>query len=55
VNEAEAGLTSSQLCQLINSLVGGTNRSKLPPPAWPKFKDSYRSYFAFKEELQAFI
>jgi hypothetical protein len=55
VSEAEAGLTSSQLCQLINSLVGGTNPSKLPMPAWPKFDDSYRSYFAFKEELPAFI
>jgi hypothetical protein len=35
-------------------LVGG-NRSKLPPPSWPKFNDSYRSYFAFKDELEAFI
>jgi hypothetical protein len=55
VNQAEASLSSSQLCQLINTLVGGTSRSKLGPPAWPKFNDSYRSYFAFKEELQAFI
>jgi hypothetical protein len=55
VNQAETGLSSSQLCQLINTLVGGTNCSKLLPPAWPKFNDSYRSYFAFKEELQAFI
>jgi hypothetical protein len=55
VSEAEAGMTSSQLCQLINSLVSGTNRSKLPPLALPKFNDSYCSYFAFKEELQAFI
>jgi hypothetical protein len=55
VREAEAGVTSSQLCQLINSLAAGSNRSKLPPPAWPKFNDSYRSYFAFKEELQDFI
>jgi hypothetical protein len=55
VREAKAGMTSSQLCQLINSLAAGSNRSKLPPPAWPKFNDSYRSYFAFKEELQDFI
>jgi hypothetical protein len=55
VSEAETGMTSSQLCQLINSLAAGSNRPKLPPPAWPTFKDSYRSYFAFKEELQDFI
>jgi hypothetical protein len=55
VSETETGMTSSQLCQLINSLAAGSSRPKLPPPAWPKFNDSYRSYFAFKEELQDFI
>jgi Reverse transcriptase (RNA-dependent DNA polymerase) len=35
-------------------LAGGA-RSKLPPPSWPKFNDSYRSFFTFKDELEAFI
>jgi hypothetical protein len=51
---AEAGLSSSQLHQLLTTLAGGA-RSKLPPPSWPKFNDSYRSFFTFKDELEAFI
>jgi hypothetical protein len=54
VTTAEAGLSSSQLQQLLTTLAGGA-RSKLPPPSWPKFNDSYRSFFAFKDELEAFI
>jgi hypothetical protein len=50
----EAGLSSNQLCQLLTMLVSG-NHSKLPPLSWPKFNNSYRSYFAFKDELEAFI
>jgi hypothetical protein len=38
----------------LTTLAGG-NRSKLPLPSWPKFNDSYSSYFAFKDELEAFI
>jgi hypothetical protein len=54
VTTAEAGLSSSQLQQLLTTLAGGA-RSKLPPPSWPKFNNSYRSFFAFKDELEAFI
>jgi hypothetical protein len=52
VTTAEAGLSSSQLQQLLTTLAGGA-RSKLP--SWPRFNDSYRSFFAFKDELEAFI
>jgi hypothetical protein len=51
---AQAGLSNSQLHHLLTTLAGG-NRSKLPPPSWPKFNDSYRSFFTFKDELEAFI
>jgi hypothetical protein len=54
VTTAEAGLSGSQLQQLLTTLAGGVH-SKLPPPSWPKFNDSYRSFFAFKDELEAFI
>jgi hypothetical protein len=50
----DAGLSSSQLCKLLTTLANGSC-SKLPPPSWPKFNDSYLSYFAFKDELEAFI
>jgi hypothetical protein len=29
--------------------------SKRPTPSWPKFKNSYRSCYIFKEELTAYI
>jgi hypothetical protein len=51
---AQAGLSNSQLQQLLTTLAGGA-RSKLPPPSWPKFNDSYPSFFTFKDELEAFI
>jgi hypothetical protein len=54
VTTTEAGLSGSQLQLLLTTLAGGA-RSKLPPPSWPKFNDSYRSFFAFKDELEAFI
>jgi hypothetical protein len=46
VTSAEAGLSNSQLHQLLTTLAGGA-RSKLPPPSWPKFNDSYLSFFTF--------
>jgi hypothetical protein len=46
---AQAGLSNSQLKQLLTTLAGGA-RSKLPPPSWPKFNDSYRSFFTFKDK-----
>jgi hypothetical protein len=54
VTTAEAGLSSSQLQLLLTTLASGA-RSKLPPPSWPKFNHSYRSFFTFKDELEAFI
>jgi hypothetical protein len=48
VTTTEAGLSSSQLQLLLTTLAGGA-RYKLPPPSWPKFNDSYRSFFAFKD------
>jgi hypothetical protein len=47
-------LPISQLQQLLSTLAGSA-RSKLSPPSWPKFNVSYRSFFAFKDELEAFI
>jgi hypothetical protein len=54
VTSAEAGLSNSQLHQLLTTLAGGA-RSKLPPPSWPRFNDSYRSFFTFKDKLEGFI
>jgi hypothetical protein len=51
---AQAGLSNSQLHQLLTTLAGGA-RFKLLQPSWPKFNDSYRSFFTFKDELEAFI
>jgi hypothetical protein len=30
-------------------------QSKLATPEWPKFSDNYRSYYVFKEELEAYV
>jgi hypothetical protein len=46
-------LTGNTVSDLLSVLARG--HSKLPTPSWPKFNDSYRSYYVFKEELSAYI
>jgi hypothetical protein len=47
------GLTDDSVAKLLSGLAKG--QSKLATPAWPKFGDSYRSYYVFKEELEAYV
>jgi hypothetical protein len=46
-------LNVNTVSDLLSVLARG--HSKLPTPSWPKFNDSYRSYYVFKEELSAYI
>jgi hypothetical protein len=46
-------LTETAVADLLSVLARG--QSKLATPAWPKFKDSYRGFYLFKEELMAYI
>jgi hypothetical protein len=46
-------LTGNTVSDLLSVLARG--HSKLLTPSWPKFNDSYRSYYVFKEELSAYI
>jgi hypothetical protein len=39
------------VAKLLSVLAKG--QSKLATPSWPKFGDNYRSYYVFKEELEA--
>jgi hypothetical protein len=40
---------------VVDLLTIARGQNKLPVPPWPKFNDSYRSYYTFKEELTAYI
>jgi hypothetical protein len=51
--QADAGLTGDAVANLLSVLAKG--QSKLQTPNWPKFNDSYRSYYLFKEEVMAYI
>jgi hypothetical protein len=46
-------LTDNTVADLLSVLARG--QSKLAKPGWPKFNDSFRSYYVFKEELVAYI
>jgi hypothetical protein len=50
---AEVQLTGNTVFDLLSVLA--RRHSKLPTPSWPKFNNSYRSYYVFKEELTAYI
>jgi hypothetical protein len=50
---ADGGLTGDAVANLLSVLAKG--QSKLQTPNWPKFNDSYRSYYLFKEEVMAYI
>jgi hypothetical protein len=51
--QADASLTGDAVANLLYVLAKG--KSKLQTPNWPKFNDSYRSYYLFKEEVMAYI
>jgi hypothetical protein len=51
--QADAGLTGDAVTNLLSVLAKG--QSKLQTPSWPKFNDSYRSYYLWKEEVTAYI
>jgi hypothetical protein len=46
-------VSEDTVTELLSVLARG--HSKLPTLAWPKFNDSYRGYYVFKEELSAYI
>jgi hypothetical protein len=50
---ADGGLTGDAVANLLSVLAKG--QSKLQTPNWPKFNDSYRSYYLFKEKVTAYI
>jgi hypothetical protein len=41
------------VAKLLSILAKG--QSKLATPSWPKFGDNYRSYYIFREELEAYV
>jgi hypothetical protein len=47
------GLNNISVVKLQSVLAKG--QSKLATPSWPKFGDNYRSYYVFKEELEAYV
>jgi hypothetical protein len=47
------GLNDDSVAKLLSVLAKG--QSKLATPSWPKFGDNYRSYYVFKEELEAYV
>jgi hypothetical protein len=51
--QTDSGLTGDAVASLLSVLAKG--QSKLQTPNWPKFNDSYRSYYLFKEEVMAYI
>jgi hypothetical protein len=51
--QTDSGLTGDAVANLLSVLAKG--QSKLATPHWPKFNDSYRSYYLFKEEVMAYI
>jgi hypothetical protein len=46
-------LTGDAVSNLLSVLAKG--QSKLQTPSWPKFNDSYRSYYLWREEVTAYI
>jgi hypothetical protein len=46
-------LTDDSVAKLLSVLAKG--QSKLATPSWPKFGDNYRSYYIFREELEAYV
>jgi hypothetical protein len=46
-------LTDYAVANLLSVLTKG--QSKLATPNWPRFNNSYRSYYLFKEEVMAYI
>jgi hypothetical protein len=50
--QADARLTGDAVANLLSVLAKG--QSTLQTPNWPKFNDSYRSYYLFKEEVMAY-
>jgi hypothetical protein len=56
---AELQVTVDKSLRRLNrrrrELERGTAAGSASPPSWPKFNDSYRSFFTFKDELEAFI
>jgi hypothetical protein len=46
-------LNDDSVTKLLSVLAKG--QSKLATPSWPKFSDSYRSYYIFREELEAYV
>jgi hypothetical protein len=51
--QAGEKLTGDAVSNLLSVLAKG--QSKLQTPNWPKFNDSYRSYYVWKEEVTAYI
>jgi hypothetical protein len=51
--QTDSVLTGDAVANLLSMLAKG--QSKLATPNWPKFNDSYRSYYLFKEEVMAYI
>jgi hypothetical protein len=47
VDQQGYNLTNETVANLLSVLAKG--QSKLATPGWPKFTDSYRSYYTFKE------
>jgi hypothetical protein len=48
-----SALTADAVANLLSVLAKG--QSKLVTPDWPKFNNSYQSYYLFKEEVTAYI
>jgi hypothetical protein len=48
-------ITADHLKDLLSALAAGGGRPKLPVPQWPKFEDTYRSFFLFRGELEAYL
>jgi hypothetical protein len=46
-------LNDDSVAKLLSVLAKG--QSKLATPSWPKFGDNYRSYYIFREELEAYV
>jgi hypothetical protein len=51
--QADSALTGDAVANLLSVLAKG--QSKLATLNWPRFNDSYRSYYLFKEEVMAYI
>jgi hypothetical protein len=47
------GLSDDSVTKLLSVLA--KRQSKLVTPSWPRFGNSYRSYYVFKEELEAYV